>query len=122
MSADIWDTPGMSAVSGAYVKWEEPGETVIGDVTGVTLGEDLNGRPCPVISLRTDDGDDRIISASQAMLKGEMARLRPVVGDRIKVSFDRTEKRDGGKTLKVFTVAVTPGGAKGTVAAVEEPF
>ena len=116
-SSDLLATP-----TGAYVKWETPGDEIVGDVTSVTVGEDMNGKACPVIGVRLDDGEDRIISASQAMLKSLMVEHRPLPGDRIKVVFSKVEKRDGGKTLKVFEVTVAHGGAKGTTVAVEEPF
>ena len=122
MSNDIWDNPELATPTGLYAKWETPGDSIAGDVTSVTVGEDMNGRPCPVIGVRTDDGEDRIISASQAMLKSLLVEKRPLTGDRIKVTFTKVEKRDGGKTLKVFEVSVTKDGAKGTALATEEPF
>lgn len=120
----IWDDPTLTA--GQFVKWETEGDSIAGDVIAVAKGEDLNGNTVPQLTIRTDDGDDRTVTASQAQLKAKLAEERPEAGDRIRITYTGSEKRDGGKTLKKFTVEVSHGGAKGTVAAApatnEEPF
>ena len=111
--------------AGQFVKWENVGDKVVGDVVSLGIGTSLNGDKVPELGVRLDDGSDVTVTASQANLKGEILRLRPMVGDRISIVYSATEKRDGGKTLKKFTVQVKQGGAKGTVAAeveAEEPF
>jgi len=46
------------------------------------------------------------VTAGQVMLARKLSELRPAEGDRIGIQFVRTEKRDGGKTLKHFEVQV----------------
>ena len=108
MSNDPWD----GLPSGAYAKWENVGDTIVGDVIGKGLGTDLQGQPIPQIVLRTDSGDEVTVSASQAQLKSKLMEARPNVGDRVKITYTKSEKRDGGKTLKHFDVVVKTGGAK----------
>ena len=126
MSTSIWDDPNIVGSDGAYVKWETPGDCVTGDLISVGQGEDMQGGACPQLVIREDDGLERILTASQAQLKSKLRKHRPNAGDRIKILFERVEKRDGGKTLKHFEVSVVAGGAKGTPAAdvnsAEEPF
>lgn len=112
---------------GDFVKWENPGDSVAGDLIEVRAGTDINGNAVPEWVIRTDDGVDRVVTCSQAQLKSKAFEMRPVAGDRVSVTFTRAEKRDGGKTLKHFDVKVKTGGAKGTAAVAadefdEEPF
>lgn len=121
----IYDT--LPSAGGDFVKWENAGDSVAGDLVEVRAGTNMAGDAVPEWVIRTDDGSDRVVTCSQAQLRSKAFELRPVVGDRIKVTFTRSEKRDGGKTLKHFTVDVVTGGAKGTAAAEdngadEDPF
>ncbi len=103
--------------TGAYVKWENQGDKVVGDVVDLTIGQSLQGDKVPQLTVRADDGTDTIITAAQARLKAEILRLKPGIGDRVSITYTGNEKREGGKTLKLFEVKVVKGGAKGTPAA-----
>ncbi len=109
---------------GAFAKFTTIGDKVVGDVTGVAIGEDFNGKPCPQLTIVEDDGNEVIVTAGQANLKAQIIEKRVEVGDRISIRLDSEVPRTKG-SLKVFEVKVTKGGAKGTVAAnttEEEPF
>ena len=110
----------LPAAGGDFVKWENPGDTIAGDLIDVRVGTSLQGDQVPEWVIRTDDGADRVVTCSQAQLRSKAFELRPDKGDRIRVTFTKSEKRDGGKTLKHFDVVVNTGGAKGTVAASDE--
>lgn len=118
MSTDAWDD--IPNTSGPFVKWENPGDSIIGTVTGIGTGTDMNGNTVPEITLTTDDGDDAILSASQAQLKAKLFDLRPQVGDRLSVVFTSLEKRALG-SLKCFDVAVKPGNGNGGGGKTETP-
>lgn len=120
----IYDDPELK--SGGFVSWESVGDEIAGDVIDARKGVDFNGRPCPELVIRTDDGEDRIMTCGQANLKAQILEQKPMPGDRIKVAFVRTEKAEKGQK-KVFEVKVASGGAKGTAAAAvpisdEDPF
>jgi hypothetical protein len=121
----IWDDPALAS-GGDYVKFDNPGDGVVGDVLNVGLHTWADGSVCPKLTIRTDDGNDVTLTAGQVRLQSALREQRPEAGDRIKVTFTEVEKRPGGKTMKHFDVQVAKGGAKGTVAVVvdddEAPF
>jgi len=107
---DIWDDPDLITPSN-FVKFENVGDKVVGEVLAVQRGNDFNGKPCPQIIVRTDDGEERTVTAGQAQLRAKLAdpeHGRPRPGDRIAIVFTRTEKVDKG-TLKHFDVQVKRG-------------
>lgn len=105
-STDPWAE--IPASAGNYVKWDEPGKTIVGTVTSKGRGTDLQGQPCPEIGVRTDTGEDHTISASQAALKATLLEKAAEIqiGARIAIKYVGDEKRDGGKTLKRFEVQI----------------
>lgn len=117
MPTDPWDT----IPSGDFHVWEEPGEVLTGDIIGKIIDKDFNNNPCPGLTIRQDDGEEVRLTAGQAQLKAKLLEAKPQVGDRIKITFTGTTKRDGGKTLKEFDVAVKKGGAKSKVTAPAPP-
>ena len=121
----IWDDPALGS-SGLFVRFEQDGDTVEGDVTAVEMGTDAVGNPCPQVALRDDNGADRIVTASQAQLKALLREMRPAVGDRLHITKTHDEATGPGRhPKKCFTVSHTPAGARGTAKAVdpaEAPF
>jgi len=99
-----WDEPGIAIVSD-YVKFENVGDTISGVIIDLGIQTWQDGSKSPKLTLRTADGD-KVLTASQFQLKQKMAELRPEVGDSIKVTLEGVEKLQGGKTMKVFNVAV----------------
>lgn len=118
----VWDDPAIKA-NDDYVKFENPGDKVVGTILDISVHTFPDGKKAPKLVIRTDGGDERVLTAGQTMLLRRLAELRPDVGDRIAVLFERVEKRDGGKTMKVFQVEVARQGAPAgdTVAAPEAP-
>lgn len=106
----IWDDPQL-ATGGDFVKFEDVGDTVSGTVTAVRTHQFDDGKIVPQILLTDDSGEDRTLTAGQIRLKVALAEQRPEAGDHLKITLTGVEKRPGGKTLKLFDVAVTRGGA-----------
>ena len=118
MSDDIY----AEIPTGAYVKWDEPGQRIVGDVLEVRVGKSLQGDKVPEYSIRLDSGDEVIVTASQGQLKALCLKERPVAGDRVRITYTGDQRRDGGKTLKLFTLDVTKGGARAPVMVNDDEF
>lgn len=106
----VWDDPEIRE-GGAFVKFENVGDTVSGTITAVRSHRFEDGKVAPQILLTTDDGEERTITAGQIRLKAALAEKRPEAGDHLAVTFTQIEKRAGGKTLKHFEVTVRRAGA-----------
>lgn len=99
-----WDDPSLS--TGEYIKFENPGDEVVGQILDISIHTFEDGKKAAKLVIKTDDGEERILTAGQVQLGIKLKDARPEVGDRIKITFDGIEKRSMGKTLKLFTVAV----------------
>lgn len=106
----IWDDPEIRS-GGEFVKFEQPGDSVAGTITAIKKHRFDDGSVVPQIYLTTDEGDERTLTAGQVRLKAVLAEQRPDVGDHLTVTYERQEKRAGGKTLKHFAVVVRRGAA-----------
>jgi hypothetical protein len=113
----IWDDPTIRP-AGDYVKFDEPGDAIVGEILAVAVHTFEDGKRAPKLVIRTDDGDERTLTAGQMQLSAKLAEQRPEVGDRIAVTYIGSEKRAGGKTLKKFDVVVKRG-APSTVSAAD---
>ncbi|HZN75694.1 MAG TPA: hypothetical protein VFC00_29025 [Micromonosporaceae bacterium] len=92
------------------MKFETPGDRIAGTITAVRTHRFDDGSVAPQILLTTDDGDERTLTAGQVRLKAALAAERPEAGDHLIVTFVKSEKRTGGKTLKHFEVTVVRNG------------
>jgi hypothetical protein len=101
---DIWDTPELK-IATDYIRFEEPGDSVVGEVLDIRIHHWNDGTTSPQLLLLVD-GEEKSLTAGQYQLKAKLAELRPQVGDTIRVVFDGIEKRAGGKTLKLFSLDV----------------
>lgn len=99
------------AEGGDFVKFDEVGDAVIGTVKEVREGRDYNGNPCPELVLEvSDDGDEKTVTAGQALLKAALAESAPAVGDRIRITYSgNSQGKPGRNPAKQFTVDVKPG-------------
>ena len=115
MSTDsVWD----EFTSGEYVEFNDPGDTVTGTVTGIGVQE-YQGKKYPQVNLDVA-GEPRTLTAWNVQLIAKLRELRPEAGDVLTVTYDRTVKIDGGKTMKEFTV--TSGGTAPAASASAPPF
>lgn len=95
---------------GDYVKFDEVGDQVIGVIKDVREGRTFNNDPCPELVLEDDDGDERIVTAGQVLLKQALAEKRPNVGDKIRITYSGVGEAQPGKAPpKEFTVDVKEG-------------
>ena len=108
--SNIWDDPDMRA-DGDYVAFNDPGDKVVGEILGITIHTFPDNKRAPKLYIRTDDGEEKTLTAGQFELKKKLGELRPETGDRIAVVFTGAEKLEGGKTLKRFDVQVQRGAA-----------
>ncbi len=112
--------------SGEWVRFDQPGDGVIGTIKAVRQGTDFNGNPCPELVLEvSDEGDEQTLTAGQKMLQSALAEKRPQVGDRIRVIYTGNgEAKQGRNPAKLFTVDVKDGPplVQPAVANTDEPF
>ncbi len=116
---DIWDTPELK-IATDYIRFEEPGDTVVGEVLDIRIHHWNDGTTSPQLLLLVD-GEEKSLTAGQYQLKAKLAELRPQVGDTIRVVFDGIEKRAGGKTLKLFSLDVKRANGNATAAPAAAP-
>jgi hypothetical protein len=102
--------------SGQFVKFATVGDSVTGVITGLRVGQDFNGAPCPVIDVDTAGGP-QTISCGQAALKATVrdlgAKGEVRVGRTIAVTYTGDTKAEKGMK-KVFSVVLSdaPGSDK----------
>jgi len=104
----IWDDPTIRP-TGEYVKFENVGDSVAGEVLAITVHTFEDGKRAPKLVIRTDSGEERTVTAGQMQLAAKLAEARPEAGDRIAIVHTGVERRSGGKTLKQFDVTVKRG-------------
>lgn len=103
--SSIWDDPDLT-VSDEFVKFENVGDTVTGEILNIRKHVFDDGKVVPQLILRCGDGAERTVSAGQVRLKAALAEKRPGIGQTITITLSEIEKRSGGKTLKHFDVGV----------------
>ena len=97
-------------ISGDYVRFENPGDQVVGTIKELREGADFNKIPCVEAVLEVNkDGDEQTLTAGQAMLRRLFDEQRPQVGQKIRVTYTGDETTPKGSTMKVFTLEVKEG-------------
>lgn len=79
-----------------------PGDTLIGRVTELDTRVTVHGE-YPLVVLETEDGRLVGVHGFHTVLKSELARRRPAIGDRIGIRFDGNPP---GKDYKSYRVVV----------------
>lgn len=103
MSGFNWD----DFANGDFIKFENVGDSVAGEVRSLTVGQDFNGAPCPKILIATDEGDERTVTAGQKVLQSRLAEVRPQVGEKVAIVYSGVGDAKPGKApAKLFTVQV----------------
>jgi hypothetical protein len=72
----------------------EPGDLLIGKVVRITKGTSCYGDngSYPIIGVQTEDGQVLNVHAFHAVLRSELARTRPEVGDMIGIAYEGKPK------------------------------
>lgn len=124
-----WESVDVPA--GSYIGWgTEPGQTVIGKVLtyNPTGGTNFAGDTCPELNLELieptysvnkagerfthEAGQLVVVSAGGANLKRGVVAAQPQTGDLIKIELEKLEPLSGGRTVKVFKIAIARGGGR----------
>lgn len=96
--------------TGDWITFDNVGDHVVGDIIAIRTGKDFSGNPCPELVIRTDDGDEKTLTAGQVRLKSALAEQAPQVGDRIRIVYSGVGDAKPGKApAKLFDVAVKTG-------------
>lgn len=97
---------GRYTTSGNYFKFQQVGDSVTGLIQSIVEGSDYGGQPIPVLELETDEGEVTV-SASQVMLRAELAAVQPEVGDEVTITFiDFGEAQPGRNPAKLFEIEI----------------
>jgi hypothetical protein len=96
---------------GDFVKFDEIGDAVVGTIKEIREGRDYNGNPCPELVLEvSEDGDEKTVTAGQALLKAALAEAAPQVGNKIRITYTgNSQGKPGRNPAKEFKVEVKPG-------------
>lgn len=73
----------------------EPGDKIAGKVIGVTQSPDFGYGPYPIVTLNVD-GTERAVHAFHHVLRTELARRRPRVGDDLEIVYQGQRKPKSG--------------------------
>lgn len=83
----------------------DPGDSVKGTVRQVALSPDMGYGPYPIVTLDTPQGE-LAVHAFRSILRTELARCRPGVGDEIEIQYvgKRSPKSGKGNEYHVYRV------------------
>ena len=65
----------------------EPGDKILGKVVSITALESRFGGSYPLVEIVTGDDKEFAVHAFHAVLKGELARLKPKPGDQLGIKY-----------------------------------
>jgi hypothetical protein len=82
-----------------------PGEALEGEFVRLDRGQTEYGAAAIAV-IRTDDGSERAVWLLHAVLKSELARVRPKPGERLAIRFDGRKKSAKGHSYAAYSVAV----------------
>jgi hypothetical protein len=80
----------------------QPGEKLIGTITDLDERENEYGT-YPIVTVRTDNGDELAFHAFRTVAKNELAKKRPQVGDRIGIAY---HGKPAGKEWEAYKIVV----------------
>lgn len=80
-----------------------PGERIKGNIVDIATGDGGYG-PYPIVTLDTDDGE-KAVHAFHQVLRTELARRRPKIGDEIEVTYlGKRENQSGNGSYHAYRV------------------
>lgn len=103
----IWDNSELLADTANFVTFQNIGDKVSGVITGMGMKRWDDGKLTPQLTLRCDDGEERVLTAGQIRLKKALMDHRPEEGQHLTVTLSDVQTLPGGKNLKHFAVTVT---------------
>ena len=88
-------------------RFEAPGDSISGLLQEVRIATMADGTRMPALTIRTPDGTDWSLLASQIGLQRALAQHRPATGDQIALVYTGdAEARPGKSPAKLFDVVV----------------
>jgi hypothetical protein len=79
-----------------------PGDRLVGEVTDLSERENEYGS-YPIVTVRTNSGDEFAFHAFRTVAKNELAKARPQVGDKIGIAY---HGKPAGKDYELYRVIV----------------
>jgi len=80
----------------------EIGDALVGTVTEISTRESEFGGDYPLVVVATEDGDEIAIHGFHAVLKNELARLRPREGDKLGIKYHGRDVKGGYERYRVI--------------------
>jgi hypothetical protein len=108
---NVWETfptPNSGEYPDRQFKFDTVGVSIVGTITNIRKAEFEEGKPVPELWLATDEGETSVL-CGQFNLMNQLLELRPMIGDRIAITFTGTAPAKKG-TAKKFDVAVARAG------------
>ena len=65
----------------------EAGDKLVGEIVGLSERPGYDETPYPIVTVRQDDGTELALHAFHTVIANELAKQRPVVGERIGVKY-----------------------------------
>jgi hypothetical protein len=91
-------------------RFDEVGAQISGEITELRIATMADGTRMPALTIKTDDGSEWSLLASQMGLQRALASNRPATGDRISIVYTGDGEAKPGKSApKMFDVAVKRG-------------
>ncbi len=115
---DDFPTPGGGGDFAPTYKFVNVGDNIKGTITRADRVT-LDGKAVPVFELETADGPFTVW-ASNVDLFYKVLEERPIEGDALAVIYTGNENLEGGRTKKVYDVAVKRNATAGTTVAAEQ--
>jgi hypothetical protein len=98
--------------SGSFVKFNEIGDKIRGEIVDIQEGRDFNGNPAPMLVIHTDEGERRW-TVGQAYPQRRLAEIQPQIGWEIEACYEGdTEGRPGQNPAKRIEIKVIHEGRK----------
>jgi hypothetical protein len=104
-------------------RFETAGDSIVGEITEIRIATMADGVRMPALTIKTDDGTEWSLLASQIGLQRALSSHRPATGDTIAIVYTGDgEPKPGKSAPKLFDVQVkrgdeTPAPAPAPVAA-----
>lgn len=84
----------------------EAGDKLIGTVSLLSEREGYDGDPYPIVTVKTDTGEEWAFHAFHTVAKNELAKLRPQVGDQIGIKYiGRVKSANGRSSYHAYRIS-----------------
>ena len=83
----------------------EPGEVLSGEVIEITSRtSEYSPDGYPILTIRTDEGEERAFHAFHTVARNELARVAPQVGSKIAILYRGPQESAGGRSFEGYRV------------------